>query len=232
MRSTFRPALHNSLPCVALLAAATALSPDAPAPADASDSGMAATIHVQRGHRRFTLEDIPAVVRAVRRLGYVDFICWIDPHTGNTTIEADFQDTPHFDIKPGECPNNLEIEEVSVLRTGVLGNAFDVTQVDLGSLGLFSDLLVGEDRQVDPIATSYGDPGTPFDAELCDCHAVAGDDVLDVIADFDRQEVIDTFGLDVVPHGSLVPLRISGMLQEGRAIFSARDCVKITNHSN
>ncbi len=233
MSSSFRSALPQPLSCIALLAALATFAPDSPAPAsrDVSEPALAG-IHVQRGRRRFTSEDIPAVVSAMRRAGHIHFVVSLDPNTGAITVEDGNTLTPHFDIKPGECPNNIEIEGITSFRTGVLGNAFDVTGIDTGSLRLSNDLFFGEgESDVEPINTFFADQGTPFVAELCDCTTAGGDDVTDLIAEFDRDEVIDVFDLDQYPTGSHVPLRISGVAGEGRQIFSSRDCVKITNHS-
>lgn len=145
----------------------------------------------------------------------------------------------HFDIKPGQCPNTLIVAGPSMLLAGVsasiLGNAFDVTQVDLLTVKL-ARVTVENDGEGDELAAAktirpiefvFEDTGTPFAGDQCECHALHGDGVLDLALKFDKQQMIEVFGLASEPSGTLVPLQVSGRFLGSQTTFRAQDCIKV-----
>lgn len=119
-------------------------------------------------------------------------------------------------------------------RMSVLGNGFDVTQVDLGTIGLSrvaanspEDEMFG--TSVLPVSFTFADKGTPFLGDLCGCHDLKGDGFLDLNLVFDKDEVIQAFGLANEPDGTVIQLRIFGRTGINRG-FRIRDCITIVRH--
>jgi hypothetical protein len=89
------------------------------------------------------------------------------------------------DIKPGSCPNPLNKKSKGVLPVAVLGTEdFDVTAIDPETIEL---TLEGVEGGVSPLRWNYEDVATPFEGELCDCHELEGDGILDLTLKFDTQ---------------------------------------------
>lgn len=114
------------------------------------------------------------------------------------------------DIKPGSCPNPLNTKSKGVLPVAVLGTAnFDVTQIDPATVSL---------EGVSPLRWTLADVGTPFEPALgkddCfeDCSEDCGDDCMDIMLNFDRQEVVEALG-EVSDRDCLV-LTVTGNLKQ------------------
>ena len=128
-----------------------------------------------------------------------------------------------IDIKPGSCPNPLNVKDKGVLPVAILGTEdFDVTTVDPASILL----LMG----VEPLRWSYEDVATPFEGELCDCHTLGPDGYLDLTLKFDTQYVV--LALEIlggVEDGEEIALPLEGKLLEehGGTPIEGADCVKI-----
>lgn len=133
------------------------------------------------------------------------------------------------DIKPGSCPNPLNLKSKGVLPVAVLGTAdFDVTAIDPATVRLA--LVVGEgEPYVVPLRWSYEDVATPFEGELCDCHELNGDTYIDLSLKFDTQELVTMLGLDAYA-GETIPIILTGNLRgengEGLPIIGS-DCIRI-----
>jgi hypothetical protein len=189
-----------------------------------------------RFKRRFDQEDIPLVTRALHNQGIDNFLCTIDPQTGDVDVSTDEKHIPHFDLKPGSCPNPIQIRgggAAATLPGGVLGNGFDVTQVDLGSVRLQRPppgaFLF--DAQVVPIHLTFVDVGTPFDPKSpCECAALGPDGILDINVLFDKSDAITILKLDHEADGSSIPLQIVGLGIGSNSIFAATDCARIQLH--
>ena len=134
------PVLPFALPLAALITAGALISlhPRKVAEHSAASNVPAELQRALHGKQRFTEEDIPLVVDAMHRAGVDQFVCKIDPAGGGVSVFLGNELTPHLDIKPGSCPNPLQIHggggAAALVPTGLLGNAFDVTHVDLGSV--------------------------------------------------------------------------------------------------
>ena len=129
------------------------------------------------------------------------------------------------DIKPGSCPNPLNKKSKGVLPVAVLGTEdFDVTTIDPETILLNRSCEVCEG--VSPLRWSYEDVATPFEGELCDCHELGGDGILDLTLKFDTQELVEE--LDLCPlDGETIPLTITGSLKEedGGTPIEGEDCI-------
>jgi hypothetical protein len=189
-------------------------------------------------HYVFTQDDVQPLVSALANQGVTEFVCWIDPDSGALDVVTAADHKPHFDIKPGSCPNPVNVSHsaaaaAAVVSAGLIGNAFDVTQIDITTVRMSPVLLQedGSDPEISPVHISYDDIGAPFEpTDTCQCAALSPDGILDLVIHFDRQSMIDAFALQSLPNNSSFPLKATGVLTEGRGIFSARDCVRILNH--
>jgi hypothetical protein len=132
-----------------------------------------------------------------------------------------------IDIKPGSCPNPVNVKSKGVLPVAVVGtSSFDVTQVDPASV-----LLEG----VAPLRWAYVDSTSPFEPFLgkqdcqADCDALCPDGSLDFVLNFNRQEIIAALG--DVADGECVTLDLTGNLKEefGGTPIMGEDVILILN---
>jgi uncharacterized membrane protein len=130
-----------------------------------------------------------------------------------------------FDIKPGSCPNPLNIGSNGVLPTAVLWtDELDVAMIDIDSIELAR--ADGMGGSVVPFRTNFEDVGTPFDGEPCDCHEMGGDGYDDLTMKFRTQDVVEALELDSVEGFEFVELIVTGTLLDGTP-FEGTDCVRI-----
>ncbi|UCG51054.1 MAG: T9SS type A sorting domain-containing protein [Candidatus Latescibacterota bacterium] len=139
-----------------------------------------------------------------------------------------------LDIKPGSCPNPLNIkwmdgmgdgeEDVNaelikggVLPVAVVGNpVFDVNTIDVTTL-----MLEG----VAPLRYGYEDVTTPVDnQEPCACTEDGPDGIMDLTLKFRKQQIVTAMG--PVFDGETKSLRLTGQLLDGTP-FESTDCVRI-----
>ncbi|MHC4947273.1 MAG: hypothetical protein ACYTG1_03290 [Planctomycetota bacterium] len=138
---------------------------------------------------------------------------------------------PDLDIKPTSCPSSWNPGGNGLMPVALVGtDDFDVTEVDLSSL-----LLTRADGVGGAVAPNEGPPGpsstyedaaTPFLGDLCDCHELGGDGILDIVLKFRTSDVASILELDGFPLGSQIELVLSGQLLDGTP-FAASDCVRI-----
>lgn len=132
-----------------------------------------------------------------------------------------------FDIKPGSCPNPLNLNSKGVLALAVLGtDEFDVYNIDPATVML--TMNGNGDDSVAPLRWAYEDAATPFKGELCDCHDHNGDGYIDLTLKFETQEIVNTLGLSSYV-GETIPLSLTGNLKEdyGGTPIYGQDCVWI-----
>ena len=133
------------------------------------------------------------------------------------------------DIKPGSCPNPVNVKSKGVLPVAILGTeVFDVTTIDPTTLTLSRE---GIEVSVPQIRYAYEDVATPFQGELCDCHDLNGDGYLDLTIKFNVPALVDTLNLNKVIR-EIIPLTISGNLKEenGGTEIKGKDCVWVLGH--
>lgn len=115
--------------------------------------------------------------------------------------------TVAVDIKPGSCPNPINLKSRGVLPVAILGTSgFDVTQIDPASIRLMG---------VAPIRSSLEDVATPFAVEIttCDsCTDLGPDGIMDLTLKFRTQEIVAALG--EVNDEECIVLQITGNLKE------------------
>ena len=128
-----------------------------------------------------------------------------------TTIEV------AVDIKPGSCPNPLNVKSKGVLPVAILGSAdFDVHDIDVATIQLAG---------VDPNRSDYENVARPLvDADECECSAEEPDGYMDLTLKFDTQEIVGAIG--TVADGDELVLELTGLLYDDTPITGA-DCIVI-----
>jgi hypothetical protein len=190
-------------------------------------------LELARSKRRFEQEDLGLITRAMHRAGVDQFVIKVDPNSGDVSINTEKDHVAHLDIKPGSCPNPIQLRganAAATVSTGVLGNAFDVTQVNLGSVRMQRPPPAAFmfDAQVIPIHVTLSDVGTPFHGDSpCDCAAFGPDGILDINVQYNKSDFITVLKLDAETIGSNVPLQVVGISKDAETIFAAVDCVRI-----
>ncbi len=134
----------------------------------------------------------------------------LDLDTATVTIEVELPtiEVP-VDVKPGGCPNPLNVKSRGVFPVAILGTAtFDVTTIDRASIRLAG---------VAPLRSSLGDAATPFEpfvgkASCSDCTEAGPDGYKDLLLKFDTQQLVAALGQ--VNDGDCVVLELTGNLKE------------------
>jgi hypothetical protein len=143
-----------------------------------------------------------------------------------------------IDIKPGSCPNPLNVKKKGVLPVAILGlEDFDVTQIDPATVRIFRKGMPNPTK-VAPLRWSLEDSGIPYEdlnGELSayDCLEYYPDEFglfdgyLDLSLKFKAQEVVAALG--DVSDGDVLLLQITGELKEefGGTGFVGEDVVVI-----
>jgi hypothetical protein len=121
------------------------------------------------------------------------------------------------DIKPGSCPNPVNVKSKGMLPVAVLGSEdFDVHSIDIASIRLTG---------VASIRSSFEDITTPVsDANECECSTEGPDGFLDLTLKFETQEIIEAVG--DVNDGDVLELPLTGVLSDETPIEGA-DCILI-----
>jgi hypothetical protein len=134
---------------------------------------------------------------------------------------ASFGPALYLDVLPNDCPNLLttNVRSKARLPMAIVGtDYFDVADIDVDTISINGDIF--------PVKTpSIGGITTPFTGEPCDCHVAGDDGVDDLMLHFSRRDVILGLGLDLLPAGTIVPITVEGLLNDGTP-FSATDCVE------
>jgi WD40 repeat protein len=122
-----------------------------------------------------------------------------------------------IDIKPGSCPNPLNVKSRGVLSVAILGSEdFDVNTFDMASIRLAG---------VAPIRSSYEDVATPLsDSNECECPTEGTDGFLDLTLKFKTEDIVEAIG--EVDHGDELMLELAGVLSDETPIYGS-DCIII-----
>jgi DNA-binding beta-propeller fold protein YncE len=128
----------------------------------------------------------------------------------------------YADIRPGCCPNHLDLRGWGNMPVAVLGNVdFEVTDIDATTVRVSRE---GNGKGVAPILWRYKDVSTPIEGEPCECHKLGPDCYEDLTLKFRNQEVVEALG--EVEVGDEIVLTIRGKLLNGTE-FEGIDCVKV-----
>ncbi|MHC4159973.1 MAG: hypothetical protein ACYSSO_12935 [Planctomycetota bacterium] len=124
------------------------------------------------------------------------------------------------DIKPGSCPNPVNVESNGVLPVAILGSeGLDVNTIDIASVR-----LVG----VPPLRSSYEDVTAPvLDANDCNCITDGPDGYLDLTLKFKTPQIVE--GLGEVNDSDILTLVLTGVLSDETPIEGA-DCILVINN--
>ena len=127
--------------------------------------------------------------------------------------------TVEIDIKPGSCPNPVNVKSSGVLPVAILGTE-DVNVIDI----VIASIRLA-DPNVAPIRNSYEDVAAPvFDANDCNCTTDGPDGFLDLTLKFETQRIVEAIG--DVNHGDILTLMLTGVLFDETPIEGV-DCVLI-----
>jgi hypothetical protein len=125
------------------------------------------------------------------------------------------------DIKPGSCPNPINVKEKGVIPVAILGfEGFDAAEIDPASVTLMG---------VAPLRWALEDVGTPYipflnKEDAYDCNELGPDGSMDLTLKFSAQEVIEALG--EVWDGDVLILELTGARFDGRP-FLGEDVVVI-----
>jgi hypothetical protein len=126
----------------------------------------------------------------------------------------------NLDIRPGGCPNPINVKIRGVIPVAVLGSAdLDVNAIDVGSLQL---------EGVAPINSGYEDVAAPFAGDLCGCTEADPDGFVDLTLKFKAQDLIGA--ITPLQHGERV-LTLTGTLLDGTEI-EGLDCMVTVGGGN
>ena len=125
--------------------------------------------------------------------------------------------TVHLDIKPGSCPNRVNVRSKGVLPVAILGSEeFDVNTIDPASIRV---------NDVGPIRSHLEDVAAPLMyPNECECTKNGPDGYPDLALKFDTQQIVETLG--EVNRGDTLTLLLTGVLNDETPIEGA-DCVMI-----
>ena len=111
------------------------------------------------------------------------------------------------DIKPGSCPNPVNVKSSGVLPVAILGTSdYDVTTIDPTSIEFcFGEISVGAVR------SGYEDVAGPVsDSNDCNCVEAGPDGFLDLTLKFKTQRIVEAIG--DVNDGDVRVLTLTGVL--------------------
>ncbi len=129
----------------------------------------------------------------------------VEEPIGNQTEEPI---TVYVDIKPGSCPNPLNVKSKGVIPVAILGTEdLDVTDIDPASIRLGG--------VVPPLRSSIEDVSHPWNVEDCEDYGVDGHN--DLILKFDNQEIVAAIGANI-EDGDVFELDLTGTLSDDTQI--------------
>ncbi|MHA2402685.1 MAG: hypothetical protein ACXADH_06800 [Candidatus Kariarchaeaceae archaeon] len=128
------------------------------------------------------------------------------------------------DIKPGSCPNPLNLKSSGVLPVAILGSEkFDVQTIDVASVRL---------EGVAAIRHSYEDVAAPVsDANDCNCTTEGPDGYIDLTLKFNTEDIVDHLikEYDDLEKGQILNLEMKCELFDGW-IKVGSDCVTLVGN--
>ena len=130
------------------------------------------------------------------------------------------------DIKPGSCPNPLNVKSKGVLPVAIVGGSLDLTRIDPSSIKL---------EGVRPLRVQVADVASPFKPSTgktdCSSHCTTrgGDNIPDILLMFDKQAIVR--GLGKVRDRECKVMKLTGNLKKefGGTPIVGEDVVVILN---
>jgi hypothetical protein len=154
--------------------------------------------------------------------GFFDGYSWHD-NSGSleVTVILNCPTPVEIDIKPGSCPNPLNLKSRGVLPVAILGSEyFDVNTIHLVSLRL---------EGVAPIRSSYEDvTGSARDTDDCNCMEEGPDGYTDLMLKFETQEIVEALAdtYDNIGKSDILPMEMTGELSDA-TLIEGWDCIQI-----
>ncbi|UCD30563.1 MAG: right-handed parallel beta-helix repeat-containing protein, partial [Planctomycetota bacterium] len=132
-----------------------------------------------------------------------------------------------LDILPDDCPNQLTVNTKNKgrLPMAIIGTeTFEVSQIDLESISINGTVFPVRVPKIEDVST-------PVEGQKCECHIAGADGRDDVVIHFYRREIILALGLDAMEPGTVVPITVYGLLQDG-TLFRATDCITLMHRED
>lgn len=130
-----------------------------------------------------------------------------------------------LDIKPGSCPNPVNVKSQGVLPVAIAAAmGFDVQDIDPMTLQLRR--ADGFGSFATPTRWGLRDVATPWGDTLCSCAPYGPDGILDLGLHFKTQDVVTLLDLYSVPSMTEIQLDLTGYLYDG-TYFVASDCIRV-----
>jgi len=121
-----------------------------------------------------------------------------------------------LDIRPGSCPNPLNLRSKGVFRASIIGSQrADVGQIDTSTICL---------QGAEALSIRAMDIAGPPPDEECGCPSKGPDGYPDLVLTFSTQDVVDAMG--EIAASKSPRLYLTGRLWDGTS-FSTSDCVRI-----
>lgn len=142
--------------------------------------------------------------------------------------------TVSFDVKPGSCPNPINVDDKGALPVAIAGSEdFDIGEIDPSTLmlGVFNETTGEIENPIAPLRWAYENvtqPYVPENEEPC-CIVTYPDGYMDLTMKFDTQELVAS-GLDEYV-GETIYLGIFGKTIDGLE-FIGKDCVRVQAAKN
>ena len=127
-----------------------------------------------------------------------------------------------IDIKPGSCPNPINVTSNGLLPVAILGTEdFDVSTIDLQTIQLAG---------IYPLLNALEDVATPYWDSLLNCYSCSTmgmDGYMDLTLKFNKQTFISAIG--EVNNGDCIVVELTGNLlpEYGGTMFKGYDIIKI-----
>ena len=140
------------------------------------------------------------------------------------------QSEVYVDIKPGSCPNPINVKSQGVVSVAILGTVdLDVMTIDPASIRF----VYGE-TEVAPIRSSIEDVAAPFIGDILsceDCYISGPDGYPDLILKFWTQDIVAALSADIeaenIIDGDCIVLGFEGFLTDGETSIIGEDAVSI-----
>jgi predicted outer membrane repeat protein len=129
-----------------------------------------------------------------------------------------------IDIRPGGCPNPLNVRSSGVVHVAILGSQdFDVDTIDAASV-----FLAG----AGPIRSKYEDVATPAsDGNACECTTEGPDGHIDLTLKFKTQDLVEELinEYDELVAGEELILTLRGALYD-ETLIEGTDCIRLVGN--